>query len=169
MDAQTKEIYGLVQQHLLNAHEELLGLHREGTLTYEQYAEVAHLLVGAQERLKQSMQGGTAKEEPTGNEQSIPLPLWLFHSQTLSPLAKWTYAHLLKLRRELCRPGRNSLVIHLDLVSRDVFPTSSWEQKLLLDALRELTGAGLIESRKMAYPADVPEHWEIGFLREARL
>jgi len=169
MDAQTKERYGLVQQHVLKANEELLGLHRAGSLTYEQYAEVAHLLVDAQERLKQSLQGETAEEGLTGNEQNIPLPLWLFHSQTLSPLAKWTYAHLLKLRRELCRPGRSSLVIHLDLVSRDVFPTYAWAHKHLLDALRELTDAGFIESRKMDYPADVPEHWEIGFLREARL
>jgi hypothetical protein len=49
-----------------------------------------------------------------------------------SPLAKCTYSHLLKLRREFGESGRNALVIHLSLVSRDVFPTYAWTEKHLL-------------------------------------
>jgi hypothetical protein len=161
-----QEIYELAQRHLLGANEELLGLHREGGLTYEQYSQVANLVVEAEQLLRALVRG---KETPTADSQTLPIPFWLFLDRGLSPLAKWTYTHLLKVRRECCKPGRNALVINIDLVGRDIFPTYAWTQKHLLDAIRELTSAGVIASRKMDYPASTPEHWEIDFVREERL
>ncbi len=40
----------IITRHLEGANEELLGLHRYGVLTYDQYCSVANLLVEAQER-----------------------------------------------------------------------------------------------------------------------
>jgi hypothetical protein len=45
----------LIERHLEGANEELLGLHRYGVLTYEQYTDVANLLVEAQEKLKRHL------------------------------------------------------------------------------------------------------------------
>jgi hypothetical protein len=53
--AWTQEEWAVITQYLEGANEELLGLHRYGVLTYEQYTEVADLLVEAQERLKKHM------------------------------------------------------------------------------------------------------------------
>lgn len=166
MDAIQHELYEHVLRHFLGANEERLGLHREGGLSYKQYSRVANLIVDAEQLLKALVQG---KEARAADSQTLPLPLWLFLDQSLSPLAKWTYAHLLKLRRELHQPGRSGLVINVGLVSQDIFPTYAWGEKHLLDALRALTERGIIESRKMNYPETMPEHWEIGFLQEERL
>lgn len=164
MGARTRELYELVQRYLLDANEELLGLHRGGPVSYGQYAEVANLLVDAQEKLKRLLYGSAPEEGVGEKEQTIPLPFWLFAEKGVSPLAKWTYGHLLKLRREFCRPGRNSLIIHLRLVSQDNFPTYAWAESHLRSTLAELTKAGMISSRKMEYPQDVPEQWESEFL-----
>ena len=43
MNAIQNELIANVSRHLLQAQEELLGLHREGGLTYEQYSQVANL------------------------------------------------------------------------------------------------------------------------------
>src|SRR5207244_3215716 len=107
------ELYKQVQCHLLDANEDLLGLHRVGPLSYEEYAAVANHVVDAQEALKRLLLGVPSEEEQ--KDQAISLPVWLFTAQHISPLAKWTYAHLLKLRREFCRPGRNALVIAIHL------------------------------------------------------
>jgi hypothetical protein len=164
MDAHVRELYDPVQRHLLNANEELLGLHRVGLLSYDQYAAIANLLVDAQGMAKRMLSG--EKETVREEEQHIPVPFWLFQDEVLSPLAKWTYAYLLKLRREFCQPGRNELVIQLKLVSQDIFPTYAWTEKHLITSLEELTRAKIIAARKMDYPQDYPEHWGIDFLRE---
>jgi hypothetical protein len=164
MDARTKEMYELLQRHLLDANEELLGLHRIGPLSYDQYAAIANLLVDALEMAKRAL--SDEKATVGGEAQSIPIPLWLFAEKGISPLAKWTYGYLLKLRREFCQLGKNELVISLKLVSQDIFYTYAWTEKHLADALRELTRARIIMARKMDYPSDIPEQWGIDFLRE---
>src|SRR5438067_1278179 len=96
------ELVDHIQRYLLETNEELLGLHREGGLTYEQYSQIANLVVDTQQSLQAILQG---KEATTADSQTLPIPLWLFHNTRISPLAKWTYSHFLKLRREVCRPG----------------------------------------------------------------
>ena len=167
MEEQTSELYERIKRHLIDANEELLGLHRIGPLTYEEYAQAANYIVDAQETLDRLLKG--QKSEETETTQTIPIPLWLFRREDISPLAKWTYAHLLKLRREFVRPSRNALDININLVSRDIFKTYAWTEKHLLSALDELTKAEIITSRKMDYPQDTPEHYEIGFLKEDRV
>ena len=165
MDARAQEMYDLVQRHLLNANEELLGLHRVGPLSYEEYSQVANLLVDAQQLLKRLVRG----EEAHLDQQGIAIPYWMFFDKRLSPDAKWTYACLLRLHREVQRPGQNALIINLSLASKDIFPTYAWNEKHLLDALEDLSRVGIITSRKMDYPDSTPEHWEIDFLSEERL
>ncbi len=162
MDSQTTELYERVKRHLTQANEDLLGLHRIGPLTYEEYASVANYIVDAQETLNRLLKGDQTKEFET--TLTITIPIWLFLREDISPLAKWTCTHLLKLRREFIRPGRNALVINLSLVSKEVVPESH-----IISYLEELTTKGIIESRKMDYPDDVPVHYEIGFLKEERI
>jgi len=168
MDAMIDEMYRRIQRLLLDANDELLGLHRQSALTYPQYAALANPLTDVEQHLKRVLQGGAIDEILAESGATLPLPLWLFTDQTISPLAKWTYAHLLKLRREVGRPERNGLAVNIELVSADIFPTYGWAKNHFLDAIRDLSNAGIIESRKMDYPDTMPEHWEIGFLREER-
>src|SRR5213079_2942283 len=95
------------------------------------------------------LHGEAIDETLQDSSATLSLPLWLFTNQSLSPSAKWTYAHLLKLRRETGRPGRNALVVNVELVSADIFPTYAWAKKHILDAIRDLTNAGIIQSRKV--------------------
>jgi hypothetical protein len=52
---------GLIEKNLLEANEELLGLHRYGALTYIQYSDVASLLIDARVKLKGYLSGQTTE------------------------------------------------------------------------------------------------------------
>src|SRR5438067_2466565 len=121
MDKLIEAMHQRIQRLLTEVNDELLELSQQSALTYSQYAALANSLVDAQRNLKRMLQGEASVEMASGS--GIPIPLWLFTNETISPPAKWTYAHLLKLRREVGRPGRNALVINLDLVSKDIFHT----------------------------------------------
>src|SRR2546428_13964697 len=108
------ELVDHIQRFLLETNDELLGLHREGGLTYEQYSQIANLVVDTQQSLQTILQGNDAT---TADSQTLPIPLWLFTETRISPLAKWTYCHLLQMSREFCRPGSNGLVINIIMVN----------------------------------------------------
>jgi hypothetical protein len=52
-----------IVRHLVDADEELLGLQRNGVLTYEQYTDVANLLLEAREKLKGHMKRFTRQTD----------------------------------------------------------------------------------------------------------
>lgn len=167
MDKQFEEKYRTLQQHLLAATNQLREWYEQEVLTYQQYQDLVNPLLDVAQNVKPAL-SGEALQVAFLERACIPVPVWLFANEHISPLAKWTYAWFLKLRREMAQPGKTALVINVELVAADVFPTYGWTKAHLLDAIRDLTKGGIIESRKMDYPANIVEHWEIGFLREER-
>jgi len=63
------DMLGIIGSHLEGANEELLGLHRYGVLTYEQYTDVANLLVDARQKLKEHINGETPVSENLQGEE----------------------------------------------------------------------------------------------------
>lgn len=51
-----------IERHLVGANEELLGLHRYGVMDYQEYADIANLLVEARERLRKRLKGQSTGE-----------------------------------------------------------------------------------------------------------
>lgn len=53
--------FATIERHLTGANEELLGLHRQGAMSYEEYAEIANLLIETRTRLKKQLQEAAAR------------------------------------------------------------------------------------------------------------
>src|SRR5438105_4944451 len=116
MDKQLEETYRSMQRHLLTVNNQLVAWQEQGILTYQQYQDLVNPLLDVSQNLKAALTG-EAMNIALLERTRILIPLWLFTDETISPLAKWTYAWLLKLRREMAQPGRNGLSINVELVS----------------------------------------------------
>lgn len=126
-----------------------LGIAKEVVLDHFIASGIEGALNAADNRYGSGVVGDLKAQYAEGWVVTIAEMKWQMHQAVYEALEK-TYS-------ELCTPGRSALVIPLAYYALTI-PTTV---DLLRESLLWLTRIERLQARRMNYPTDVPEFWEV--------